>query len=195
MKKMKSLFVRQFNDRHGIEGCLNEIAEGCEWVFNEPVIATRKYDGTCCLIQDGQIFKRFDYKEGRVLPTNAIPCQEKADDITGHFPHWVLCDANNPSDKYHIAAFEKQKPLANGTYELCGEHFQSNIDKLTENGDILIKHGETVITDLTLTYDGIKEYLQNNFIEGIVFYRENGDMCKIKRSDFGFKWISKKENN
>ena len=24
--------------------------------------------------------------------------------------------------------------------------------------------------------------------EGIVFYRDNGEMCKIKRTDFGFKW-------
>ena len=33
-----------------------------------------------------------------------------------------------------------------------------------------------------------KEYLKNNYIEGIVFYRGNGEMCKIKRSDFGFRW-------
>ena len=32
----------------------------------------------------------------------------------------------------------------------------------------------------------------DNYMEGIVFHRENGEMCKIKRSDFGFKWRVKK---
>ena len=37
-------------------------------------------------------------------------------------------------------------------------------------------------------FEGIKQYLENHYIEGIVFYRGNGEMCKIKRSDFGFEW-------
>lgn len=34
----------------------------------------------------------------------------------------------------------------------------------------------------------IHRYLETHMIEGIVFHRGNGDMCKIKRSDFGFTW-------
>ena len=185
MRKMKSLFERQF-ENHRIVKCLNKVQEGCEWVLNGEGYATEKLDGTCCLIKDNKIYRRFDYKKGRILPKNAIPCQQEPDLITGHFPHWVLCEEANPADKYHIEAFNKQKPLEDGTYELIGLHFQSNPYKLNE--DILEKHGQRILKNVPRDYEGIKEYLKNNFIEGIVFYGEGGKMCKIKRSDFGFEW-------
>lgn len=189
MKKMPTLFERVY-ENHKIVDLLPNVHEGCEWVLHGEGKATRKYDGTCCLIKDGKIYKRFDYKNGRKLPENAIPCQDKADDITGSFPHWVLCDENNASDKWHIKAFNECKPLVDGTYELCGVHFQNNIDGLCSDGDILVKHGETIL-DVERTFDGIKKFLEENQIEGIVFHRENGKMCKIKRSDFGFEWGKK----
>ena len=190
MKKMKTLFKRVFDDRHNIP-ILNEVEEGCEWVLNGEGKATRKYDGTCCLILNNYIYKRFDYKQGRVLPEGAIPCQDVADEITGHFPHWVKCKENEPSDKWHIKAFVKLDSPQNGTYELCGVHFQKNIDGVTDAGDILIKHGEDIL-EVERTFEGIEKFLQENEVEGIVFYRGNGEMCKIKRSDFGFKWGNSK---
>lgn len=185
MKKMPSLFEREFKN-HKVEKCLNKIHEGCEWVINGEGYATEKIDGTCCWINNNKIYKRFDYKKGRKLPEGAIPCQEKADEITGHFPHWVLCDEDNPADKYHIQAFNQRKEWENGTYELIGKHFQGNPYNL-EN-DVLEKHGIRILENVPRDYDGIRDYLENNYIEGIVFYRGNGEMCKIKRSDFGFEW-------
>ncbi len=38
-----------------------------------------------------------------------------------------------------------------------------------------------------------KRQFENHYIEGTVFYRGNGEMCKIKRSDFGFEWNRKKK--
>ena len=35
------------------------------------------------------------------------------------------------------------------------------------------------------------DYQIENEIEGIVFHRGNGDMCKIKRTDFNFMWNNK----
>ena len=195
MRKMKSLFKREF-ENHEVVKCLNEVEEGCEWVLNGEGWATEKIDGTCCLIEDGKIYKRFDFKPGRKLPEGAIPCQEKADPITGHFPHWVLCDENNPADKYHIQAFNLTKNtikiLGDGTYELIGKHIQGN--PYNEKFDYLTKHGIIVLYDVPRTYEGIRDYLENNYIEGIVFYRGNGEMCKIKRSDFGFEWNGRKNN-
>ena len=191
MRKMKSLFKREF-ENHEVVKCLNEVEEGCEWVLNGEGWATEKLDGTCCLISAGLLYKRFDYKPGRKLPLNAIPCQEKADQITGHFPHWVLCDENNPADKWHIAAFKRFKEkyedyvVLDGTYELMGPHFQGNPYNL--HIDRLEKHGERILHKVPRTYEGIKDYLETHYIEGIVFYRGNGEMCKIKSSDFGFKW-------
>ena len=36
-------------------------------------------------------------------------------------------------------------------------------------------------------FEGIKKYLKDKDIEGIVWHRDNGDMVKIKKKDFGFK--------
>lgn len=192
MKKMPTLFKREFINSH-VVSISDEVTEGCEWVLNGEGKATRKHDGTCCLIQDGKIFKRFDYKQGRTLPAGAIPCQEKADEITGHFPHWVLCVEGNPSDKYFIDTFKRYPPLENGTYELCGVHINGNKEKVNVNenhfgNEILIKHGSVELIGLERTFNGIKLWLTDNKIEGIVFHRGNGEMCKIKRSDFGLEW-------
>ncbi len=151
MRKMPTLFDRQF-ENHNIIKCLEQVHKGCEWVISGEGYATEKLDGTCCMIKGNELYRRYDYKKGKTLPLGAIPCQPDKDFITGHWPHWVLCDPYNPSDKYHLKAFSKQNSWTDGTYE------------------------------------GLKEYLNNHYIEGIVFYRDNGDMCKIKRTDFGFKW-------
>lgn len=184
MKKMKTLFIRDYFDNHKFT-LTDKVAEGYELVLAGEGKATRKYDGTCCLIKNNQIYRRFDWKKGRNLPKNAIPCQEKADEVTGSFPHWVLCEESNPNDKWYIKAFNVKKSWLDGTYELCGEHFQNNIDKTVQTGDILIRHGEDIL-DVPRDFSGIRAYLNDHQIEGIVFHRENGDMCKIKRSDFGF---------
>lgn len=187
MKKMKTLFVKQYNKFNDYIGVKNEVTEGCEWVLKGEGKATKKLDGTCCLVKDNEIYARFDFKPGRKLPDGAIPCQEKADEVTGHFPHWVLV-GDNPQYKWHKKAFDRQKPLEDGTYELIGKHFQSNPEKVEGNFDILVKHGTIELDGIERTFDGIKEYLRTHDIEGIVFHKENGEMCKIKRVDFGFVW-------
>ena len=196
MKKMKTLFKRTF-EGHNVANTVNEVTEGCEWVLAGEGMATQKLDGTCCLIQDGKVFARFDYKSGRKLPEGAIPCQEKADEVTGHFPHWVEVK-DQPQYKWHKVAFEKQKEtekLENGTYELIGIHFQNNPEHV-EQGDKFVKHGAVILNDVPRTFEGIKEYLRSNKIEGIVFHRIDDfgyvvDMCKIKRTDFNFEWNGK----
>lgn len=185
MKKIKTLFKRQF-ENNKIAKCLNEVEPGCEWVFNGEGWATEKMDGACSLVQDGKIYRRYDYKKGRILPKGAIPCQDEPDSITGHFPHWLLCTKDDNNAKYYIEAFKKYYNLENGTYELIGKHINANPYHL--DTDILVKHGSKVLENVPRDYEGIKRYLELHNIEGIVFYRGNGEMCKIKRSDFGFKW-------
>ncbi len=185
MKKMPTLFERQF-ENHKIIKCLEQVHEGCEWVLNGEGYATEKLDGTCCMIKNNKLYRRYDYKKGRTLPLGAIPCQPDKDYITGHWPHWLLCDRNNPSDKYHFEAFDKNVYWEDGTYELIGLHEQNNPYNL--DTDILEKHGTRILNNVPRTYEYLKEYLNEHYIEGIVFYRDNGEMCKIKRTDFGFVW-------
>lgn len=197
MKKIKTLFERVIVN-HEIVDILPNVAAGCEWVMKGEGIATRKLDGTACMVKDGKLYARYDFytitrrgKKARVLPEGAIPCQDSPDEITGHFPHWVPVESNPRQYCWHIKAFEAQPNLEDGTYELIGVHFKGDPELIgLENptGDVLVKHGADILDDVPRTFEGIREYLRTHEIEGIVFHRENGDMCKIKRTDFHFMW-------
>lgn len=192
MKKMPTLFVREFRQRGGVLRTLAKVTKGCEWVTAGEGLATEKIDGACCAIWGGRLYKRFDWKPGRKLPDGAIPCQKEADPVTGHFPHWVIVEPGNPSDKWFWNAYVNTTwAFKDGTYEAVGPHFQGNPYGLDD--DFLEKHGRIVIFDCPRDFDGIKEYLRTHEIEGIVFNRGTGEMCKIKRSDFGFEWPVKHE--
>lgn len=193
MKKIKSLFVREFGEKHTVT-VTPVVEKGCEWVLNGEGVATRKWDGTCSMITDGVIFRRYDCKKGRTPPVGFIPAQEP-DSITGHWPGWVEIDKFNPKndEKYFVEAYintfgSLDAIPVNGTYELCGPKVLGNPEKLEKH--IFIKHGEEIL-DVPRDFDGIREYLNSHYVEGIVFHRENGDMCKIKRVDFGFEWNGK----
>jgi len=184
MKKISTLYKKDPND---LSRVINEINPENEWVLNGEGIATRKFDGTATAIIDGDLYKRYDVKKGKQVPLNALPCQEP-DEITGHQPHWIKCDRNNPADKYHFEGFDNLIEKLDGTYELCGEKIQGNPEHLT--GHILIKHGIEVLPVNDYSFEGLKSYLSNPElgIDGIVFHhKSDGRMCKIRKSDFGIK--------
>lgn len=183
MKKLSTLFKK---DPNNLGRVINEIDPKNDWVIKEGMgIPTRKFDGTSCAIIDGELYKRFDFKKGRTLPPNAIPCQE-ADKITGHHPHWVKCDRNDNSNKWHFVAFDALENKGDGTYELCGKKVQGNPENI--EGHRLIKHGSETLFIGALSFENIKEFLRQNDIEGIVFHhRDDGRMCKIRKSDFGIR--------
>ncbi len=186
MKKIPTLFERVY-ENHKVVDILPKVTLGMEWVLEGQGTATVKVDGSCCAIINGEFYKRYDAKKGRKVPVGAIKCQDDADPVTGHLPCWVKCDRNNPSDKWFWVAYD-QSPYAweeDGTYEAVGRHFRSNSYNM--NNDILIKHGIDTI-EVIRTFDGIKKYLEENYIEGIVFWKDGEPKCKIKRSDFGFDW-------
>ena len=186
MKKIPTLFKRVFEGRK-IVGITDEITPGCENAFLNG-IATVKYDGSCCAIIDGKFYKRYDAKRGKTPPQGAIPCCEP-DPITGHWPHWVEVSENNPADKHFIAAYEhNDKTHLNGTYEAVGKHFNGNPYGL--NYDCLIRHG-VATTECERTFKGVKTYLAESYIEGLVFWLDGEPVCKIKRTDFGFEWGGK----
>lgn len=150
-----------------------------------------KYDGSCCAIIDGEYYKRYDCKKGKIPPEGFIPCCEP-DTITGHWPGWVKVDEKNPADKWFVTAYEMTVMLENygmklsdGTYEAVGRCFQNNPYNFTSNK--LIKHGKEIV-EVERTFDGIKKYLSEHEIEGLVFWKDGIPQCKIKRSDFGFEW-------
>ena len=181
-------------EKHKKIEILREVTEGNEWAITVG-IPTRKYDGTACMVKDNTLYKRYDSKISKKtgvrkpLPEGAIACIPVPDSITGHWPHWVQVDFTNPENHSHKKAWEGlEEPLEDGTYELCGPKINKGKDNFEQA--VLVKHGITVLDDLTdRTFDGISKFLEDHLIEGIVFHHPDDDrMCKIRRRDFGFKW-------
>jgi len=185
MKKIPTLFVREFEDHKPVRIKPELTSESLRWVLDGEGQATEKIDGACCAFIDGEFYKRYDAKKGKKPPENAIPCDDP-DPVTGHWPHWVPVDKNNPADRWFIEAkHNTDLAFADGTYEAVGPHFNGNPHNFQK--DILIRHGKAVL-DVPRTFEGIREYLEGNYIEGIVFWKDGEPKCKIKRSDFGFRW-------
>jgi hypothetical protein len=173
MKKISTLYKKNPNNLGSI---INEINPDNAWALE--ATATRKYDGTSSAIIDGELYKRYDAKiksDGtykRPIPAHAIPCQA-ADLISGHHPHWVKCNRNDKGDQYHFEGFDALETKKDGTYELCGPKVQKNPEKMI--GHQLIEHGQEVLTISDRSFDGLKQYLSENDIEGIVFHQ--GEKC------------------
>ena len=183
MKKIPTLFERIY-ENHKMIGITPNVTPGFEWVIEGEGVATIKIDGSCCAIIDGQLYKRYDAKKGKKPPIGTIPCCDP-DQITGHWPHWMKVSVDNPADKWFINAFKNTPKILDGTYEAIGPHFQGNPYGLSD--DILEPHGVKIV-DIDRSFDGIKNYLRNNNIEGVVFWKDGEPQCKIKRSDFGYDW-------
>ena len=191
MKKIPTLFTRVYENKK-IVGIKDEITPGCEQAFYQG-IATIKVDGSCCAIIDDKFYKRYDAKKGKKPPARAIPCCDP-DPITGHWPHWIEVDPSNPNDKWFAEAFSNSRKMGmeweNGTYEAIGPHFQGNPYKLKE--DILVKHG-TMAVDVKRDFESVSQWLNDNAVEGLVFWLDEEPVCKIKRTDFGYEWPVKKK--
>lgn len=180
MKKIISLFQRNYDGDRLVR---DEVVPGAEWVLNGEGVATQKFDGTCCLIQDGKLFKRYDAKQGRRPPEGFVPAQDP-DPVTGHWPGWLpVCD-DAKEDRWHVEAMREQPNLSDGTYELVGPKIQGNPEGYTTHR--LVPHGKMLL-NTPRTFDGIREWLKDKNIEGIVWHHPDGRMVKIKKKDFGFK--------
>lgn len=191
MKKIPTLFEREFEE-HKVVKITDKVTKGLEWVLEGYGVATVKYDGSCCAIINEEFYKRYDAKRGKKVPDGAIECCA-ADAITGHHPYWVKVDVKKPDDRWYIQAYlNTANVLRNGTYEAIGVHFRGNPYGLDK--DILVPHGIQVVI-VPRTFEGIKQYLMDNYIEGLVFWLDGEPRCKIKRSDFGLEWNSPKKRS
>lgn len=183
MKKIPTVFERDWDgDRSRV---VNQVHPGCEWVLAGEGRATRKLDGTCCMIRDGKLYKRREIAKGGTFPV--LFEREDFDDETGKTVGWVPCDVG-PDDRWHMEAFSKQADWPNGTYELLGPKVQGNPEQCPDHR--LMPHGVMVVEadgDAPRTFEGLEDYLATQDIEGIVFHHPDGRMAKIKLRDFGLR--------
>ena len=100
MKKIISLFQRNYDGDRLVR---DEIVPGAEWVVSGEGVATRKWDGTCCLIRDGKLYKRYEVKPGGKAPPHFEPANE-VDENTGKQQGWLPV-GDGPEDRWHREAF------------------------------------------------------------------------------------------
>lgn len=181
MNKIPTIFVRDMSRQPAL--VVQEWTPGCEWVRDGEGRATRKWDGTCCLVRAGKLYKRRELRQGETAPPNFE--STGTDGVTGKTVGWVPV-GDGPEDRWHREAFNVPHP--DGTYELCGPKIQGNKDDWQTH--ILVPHGEADRNEAPRDFEGLKAFFQEdgNKIEGLVWHHPDGRMAKIKRRDFGLKW-------
>jgi hypothetical protein len=199
VKKIPTIFERDWNgDRSKV---LDKPNPECAWVFAGEGVATRKLDGTSCLVRGNMLYKR------RELPKNTTaPAGFEAADYdteTGKTVGWVLV-GDGPEDRWHREAFEFLKearlnwiPLVDpnsavpdGTYELVGPKIQGNPEHYPTH--TLVRHDETEkYLDAPRTFKELWYWMDGEDIEGLVWHHPDGRMAKLKLRDMDLRRVPK----
>lgn len=182
MLKMPTIFKRNPENRKMV---MDEPHPDCQWVFEGEGEAVQKYDGTCCMVKNKQFFKRREVKKGKAAPNGFIPLS--TDPVTGKSVGWIPVHFDDPANKYHMEAYGDG--VSDGTYELIGPCVQGNPENCDKS--TLFKHTHAQVFMLgDRTYNGIRLFLKDLDVEGVVFRHKDGRMAKIKKRDFGMKRIN-----
>lgn len=199
MRKIPTLFVRDFDHHHG-RYVTREVTPGCDWVLAGEGVATRKVDGTCIKVENGRgmyaLWARREIKAGKAAPDGFV--EVEADETTGKRVGWepwansgfaaFIEEARQTWAREHPLPDAHLSDVPAGTYELCGPKINANPEGYAEHR--FIRHGSVVVDDLyDRSFDGLLDWTtEHPSIEGIVFWRERGNpdagMVKIKRRDF-----------
>ena len=178
MEKIPTLFLR--DPSTNLRTLTREIHPGCEWVAAGEGVATRKFDGTCAMIRDGELFKRREVRRGKIRPI--LFELVSYDPITGKTVGWCPV-GNGPEDKWFHEAFADLWPrICDGTYELVGPKIQGNPEKYSKH--TLVPHGAQVLEGVPTDWDGLRDWLSECEYEGVVWHHPDGRMAKIKARDF-----------
>lgn len=175
MKKTPTIFLRDFNGNPRYVTRYKN--PDCAWVFDGEGRATRKYDGTCCLFDGTNWFKRREVNSGKRSPDGFI--EVSFDPKTGKRMGWLPVGTQ---DKWHLEAIDAGDRFCEGTYELCGPKVQGNPEQYESH--VMIAHATAEVLNPPRDFDGLKNWMRTCPFEGIVFHHPNGWMAKIKRRDF-----------
>lgn len=196
MKKIVSLFARNFDTAVDDRKVRDEVMPAAAWVAAGEGVATRKWDGMAVLVKDGALFKRYDAKRGRTPPVDFVPVEASPDPISGHWPGWVPVAATDKPILLSIAWGKANLfaggEIPDGTYEavgpMIGTRHGPNPENLPEQR--LVVHAADELADAPRDYDGLVAYLRDREIEGIVWHHPDGRVVKIKKRDFPSRLMS-----
>lgn len=183
MEKIPTLFLRNPENRATV---LAEPNPECAWVLGGEGVATRKWDGTCVMLDgSGAWWARREVKPGKTPPTNYVPIS--TDDVTGKTMGWEPIE-QSAFAKFHAEAVANTLTDGPGTYELLGPKINGNPDAFGHH--VLMPHGWAPLSERLAIqaaprdYEGLREWLLAHPYEGIVWHHPDGRMAKLKRRDF-----------
>ena len=183
MQKIPTVFKRNPEDMRHVT---DEVTPGCEWVLAGEGEATRKYDGTCVMLdEDGAWWARREVKPGKTPPPNWVEADH--DEVTGKSVGWEPIE-QSPFAKFHAEALgnpHERRPV--GTYELCGPKINGNPER--EEGHVLIRHADAGLAgdcgrDPEVVKANVAD-LGTEGWEGVVWHHPDGRMAKLKARDLG----------
>lgn len=191
MRKIPTLFVRDPEDRRYVT---SEVTPGCEWVIAGEGVPTRKYDGTCVMLdENGRWWARREVKRGKTPPPNYMPVER--DETTQKIVGWEPV-GQSPFAKFHAEALEPLtkfgaligQSVKPGTYELVGPKINGNPEgasshRLESHANAELLGGWDEVTFETLR-EHLTSWIAAEGIEGIVWHHPDGRMAKLKVRDF-----------
>ena len=182
MKKIPTLFQRNPNDRRYVT---DEVTPGCEWVLRGEGVPTRKYDGTCVMLDnDGRWWARREVKPGKAAPENYVPIS--TDETTGKTMGWEPVEQSPFAKFWHEAAAVDSWEFDPGTYELVGPKINGNPEGMSAH--FLIDHEYSTAIDPgevnVGTWEAAIRSARERGWEGIVWHHPDGRMAKLKVRDF-----------
>jgi hypothetical protein len=179
MRKIPTLYQRDPTD---MKYLLRDVHPACTWVINGEGIATRKYDGTCVMLDDaGNWWARREVKPGKSTPSDFVA--EQTDEVTGKTVGWEPIGASPFRAMFEMALGSSVSKFSPGTYELCGPRINKNPEGFDQH--ILVLHADAeTFSDVPRDYDGLADWLGAHRYEGVVWHHDDGRMAKIKRKDF-----------
>lgn len=184
MKKTPTLFVR---DPENMAQVLPDVNPECQWVIDGEGIATRKYDGTCLLLDGSGWYARREIKPGKSVPPDYKPIE--TDPNTGKIVGWEPIQ-QSAFFRYWQQAFEADPRHEGvrggfqfGTYELIGPKVNGNPEGLIDH--LLILHDDAErLLDVPRDFAGLAAWMAGTDFEGIVWHHPDGRMAKLKKRDF-----------
>jgi Family of unknown function (DUF5565) len=190
VKKIPTLFVRDPDDRRHL---LPEVTPGCEWVLADEGVPTRKYDGTCVMLDESGWWARREVKLGKANPENFR--RIATDETTGKTVGWEPI-RTSAFYRWFEEAFQwdiRHEGIAGGfafgTYELIGPKINGNPEGYDHHQ--LIRHADAAMLREPVggrSFASLKQFLElwheAHGIEGIVWHHPDGRMAKLKVRDF-----------
>lgn len=191
MNTLPSLFKRVYED--GTLRTTGELTKGLEWWTSAGELR-EIIDGYDCAIINGRLHKQIKVDRVRTLPNEAIPRSDVPNIERNMMACWLPVRRSYTEDRRYIRALQNTFWVnSDGVYVLVGSRVKLNPYEL--DAVFLEKQYRIRIKDCERSFDGLREYFRTHPIYGIAVFDKRGiPVAQVKRTDFGFDWPPRKED-